>query len=68
MSWMPFAFCNGDPTIRQPPPEMMAAPPRLGAFLEGDGARSCIAGLDAGRHTGAARADDGDVGLALPDT
>ena len=40
----------------------------LGALLEGDGARSCIAGLDAGRHTGAARADDGDVGFVLLDT
>src|SRR4249920_3404597 len=24
---MPLAFCTGEPTIRQPPPEMMAAPP-----------------------------------------
>jgi hypothetical protein len=24
---MPFRCCNGEPTIRQPPPETMAAPP-----------------------------------------
>ena len=38
---------------------------RLGVVLEGDGARSGIAGLDAGRHTGGTRADDGDVGLVV---
>jgi hypothetical protein len=37
----------------------------LGIHLEGDGARTCVARLDAGRHAGAARADDGDVGLVL---
>ena len=37
----------------------------LGVLLEGDGARSGIAGLDAGRHAGAARANDRDVGLVL---
>src|ERR1700681_3466923 len=26
---MPCFCCNGEPTIRQPPPEMMAAPPGL---------------------------------------
>ena len=40
---------------------------RLGAVLEGDDARPGVAGLDARRHTGAARANDGDVGLVLPD-
>ena len=29
---MPFSFWIGVPTMRQPPPEMMAAPPRSGAF------------------------------------
>src|SRR5262245_14118289 len=28
---MPFAFCSGEPTIRQPPPEMIAAPPGAAA-------------------------------------
>src|ERR1700716_2224661 len=37
----------------------------LGVLLEGDGARSCITGLDAGCHTGAACTNDRDVGLVL---
>jgi hypothetical protein len=40
----------------------------FGALLEDDGVRSCIAGLDAGRYTGAACANDRDVGLVLLDT
>jgi hypothetical protein len=40
----------------------------FGALLEGDGARSRIASLDAGRHTGAACTNDRDVGLVLLDT
>ena len=41
---------------------------RLGAFLEGDGAGSGLARLDACRHTGGTRANDGDIGLVLRDT
>ena len=37
----------------------------LGVLLERDGARSCIKGLDAGCHAGAACANDRDVGLVL---
>ena len=40
----------------------------FGALLEGDGARSRIAGLDTGRHTGPACANDRNVGRILLDT
>ena len=40
---------------------------KLGALLENDGARSLVERLDAGGDAGAARADDCNVGLVLPD-
>ena len=66
MSWMPF-FClqrRADDQAAAAGDDGRTA--GLGALLEGDGARARIARLDAGRHTGAAGADDRDVGLVLP--
>jgi hypothetical protein len=40
---------------------------KLGALLECDGARPRVAGLDAGRHAGAAGANDRHIGFVLPD-
>ena len=67
MSWMPLLLLQ-----RRADDQAAAAgddgrTAGLGALLEGDGARACFACLDAGRDAGAARANDGDVGLVLRD-